>query len=87
MRPGDVRHEFVNTNLTTLKRTQFCVNTDDWSPSTDGAGKFEETLMSLLSQLGTGLDLEFYEEALTHCFGHETNDVFDMPVSSRLGRS
>lgn len=70
MRPSDVRHEFVNTNFTTQMRTQFRVNTDDWSPSTDGAGEFEETLMSLLNELGTGLDLEFYEEALTHCFGH-----------------
>ncbi len=87
MRPSDVRHEFVNTNLTTQKRTQFCVNTDGWSPSSAGAGEFEETLTSLLSELGTGLDLEFYEEALTHCFGHATNDMCDMPVSSRLGSS
>ena len=43
--------------------------------------------MSLLSELGIGLDPEFYEEALTHCFGHQVNDLFDIPVSSRLGSS
>ena len=82
MRTGEVQHEFVNAALSTEERRQFQVNTSAWQAGSEGAGLFEQHLISLLREFGTGLDLHFYEDALTHFLGGEIGVLQEVPVHS-----
>jgi len=69
LRKESVEHEFVNTSVTHQDRLQFEVVDTDWNERLPGAQGFRELLSSLLCDWGTGLDVELYEEALTHFLG------------------
>ena len=71
-RTGDVQHEFVNAALTTTERQQFKVEREHFDPTSPGASAFEGILIPLLQDLGTGLELSLYEEAVTHLLGGES---------------
>ena len=89
MRTTEVEHEFVNTTLTTAQRTRFDVNRDAWQANSPGADALESIVIPLLQDLGTGLDLALYEEAVTHLLGGEASVLHDMEVTGtndcRLG--
>jgi GxxExxY protein len=82
LRKESVEHEFVNTTLTYEDRTRFQVNDSRWNSNTAGAKRFRDVLVAVLRDWGTGLDLQLYEEALTHLLGGESNVLADIVVQT-----
>jgi GxxExxY protein len=74
-RPSSVEHEFVNTMTTTEIRRQVSVDTEGWNRALDGSRLWEEMLMELLRDWGSGLALSLYEDALVHLLGGEEKVV------------
>jgi GxxExxY protein len=66
MRPEDVEHEFVNTNLRRQDRISFSVATEAWKEA--GSSHFLDWFVALLRDWGVGLDLSLYEDAIKHRF-------------------
>ena len=77
-----VEHEFVNTTLTRDDRIRFEIEDALWKDRAPGARPFQEVLTALLRDWGTGLDLQLYEEALTHFFGGEASVLANVEVST-----
>lgn len=75
-----VEHQFVNTTLRHADRVSFEIRDSAWNNKVDGAERFRETLTTLLRDWGTGLELQLYEQALTHLFGGEAQVLGDVPV-------
>ena len=67
--PEAVQHEFVNTTLLRADRTAFEVDDRQWQPCDRNTPDLRQYLIAMLRDLGTGLDLELYHEALIHCLG------------------
>ena len=85
LRPGEVQHEFINAAMTTAERRRFAIHRNDFDVQTPGAVALEAILIPLLEDFGTGLDLNFYEEAVTHLLGGETKVERDVEVVSDDG--
>jgi GxxExxY protein len=75
MRPESVCHEFVNATIRPVERHQYELVTSQWSRSLPGGDCVMETIVSLLSDWGAGLELPLYEAALTHFLGGEERVV------------
>ena len=69
VRPGDVQHEFVNSNWARADRSKFTVRSADWNAHLPGVTELRDLLTAMLHDLGSGLGTALYEEALTHFFG------------------
>ena len=69
VRPEDIQHEFVNTHWLHSARTCFDVDSTRWNASLPGSGQLHDFLTAFLHDLGTGLALELYDEAVEGCFG------------------
>jgi GxxExxY protein len=69
VRPENVEHEFVNTHWTRAARARFAIVADRWNGDVPGTAQLYEFLTSLLQDLGAGLGIALYEDAVTHCFG------------------
>ena len=80
LRPSEVQHEFVNAAMTTAERRRFALHRNDFDAQTPGAVALEAIFIPLLEDFGTGLDLSFYEEAVTHLLGGEATVVRDVEV-------
>jgi hypothetical protein len=75
-----VEHEFVNTTLRPSDRVQFKIADAQWNDTPPGAERFRSLLTALLQDLGTGLDLALYEDALTHLLGGDDRVVANVQV-------
>ena len=64
-----VRHEFVNSKISLEQRQAFEVQATRWNRKLPGCERFQDILTECLRDWGTGLDLQLYEDALTHFFG------------------
>ncbi len=64
----NVEHQFVNCHESTQHRQQFNVDCDNWSVSRETTF-FEQTVVALVKDWGTGLSRSLYEEACVHFFG------------------
>jgi GxxExxY protein len=80
VRPESVEQEFVNTTLGHADRICFEVNKGAWDDRVAGAATFSETLTAILRDWGAGLELQLYEEALTHFLGGEMKVLADVEV-------
>ncbi len=80
MRNEQVQHEFVNTTLRTADRTKFEVSDRGWQEI--GDKPMREWFIAFLRDIGTGLDLGLYEEALTHLLGDEEKVLREVEVVS-----
>lgn len=80
MRTEGVQHEFVNACLSTAERRQFDIVKSDWCDL--GGPRLADWFSALLSDLGTGLELTLYEDALTHLLGGEEQVLKPIPVLS-----
>jgi len=80
LRKESVEHQFVNTTLRREDRVRFEIAHSRWSDKEAGAAQFREVLTALLRDWGTGLDLQLYEEALTHLLGGEDHVLADVEV-------
>lgn len=68
-RPAQVEARFVNAALTPEQRHQFEVETARWHEEEEIDPIFRTTVLGLLEDWGTGLDLALYAEALTYFLG------------------
>jgi GxxExxY protein len=85
VRSEGVQHEFINChNRLSALRNPKVVDTA-WKPRFGGADSFRNTLMSLISDWGVGLELALYEEALIHLLGGEQAVIRPVPVFGRDG--
>ncbi|HXI71441.1 MAG TPA: GxxExxY protein [Verrucomicrobiae bacterium] len=82
LRKESVEHQFVNTTLRREDRIRFELADSRWNDKTPGAARFREALTALLRDWGTGLDLQLYEECLTHLLGGEARVLADVEVCS-----
>lgn len=80
VRPELVEHEFVNALLTRQQRTAFAVHDAEWQESEGAGPNVRELVIGMLRDWGTGLDLQLYEEALTHFFGGEAKTLSEIEV-------
>ena len=88
LRPERVEHEFVNTSLTLADHTQFAVDVSQWSELDAARCGLNEWLEACLRDWGTGLDMELYEDAITHFFGGRAHVLGETDVviqSRRVG--
>jgi GxxExxY protein len=83
LKKESVEHEFVNTTLRHEDRVAFGIVDSKWTDEIPGATVFRETLTEILRDWGTGLDLQLYEEALTHFLGGESQVLSKVQVRSR----
>ena len=64
MRPQRIQHEFVNTSLNRTDRIVFSIDDRDWREC--GGGRIKAWMTDLLRDLGIGLDLNLYRDAILH---------------------
>ena len=86
MRTEQVQHKFVNAPLRLADRTKFVVESNEWAET--GNIKLQDWFVAFLRDVGAGLDLSLYEEALTHRLGGDEQSLHEVPVLSnnvRLG--
>jgi len=69
VRSDDIEHEFVNAHRTRAERVNFAILTDRWNARLPGVRQLSDFLVPLLRDLGAGLGIALYEEAVEHCFG------------------
>jgi len=69
IRPERVEREFVNSVLAFEDRFRFEPTFNAWDDAIPGTAIVRETLLELLSDWGTALELALYEAALTHFLG------------------
>lgn len=89
LRPEIVEHEFVNTSLTRGDCTRFDVDERNWREVGHPSRPIVPWFVGLLREVGAALDLQFYEDAVTHLLGGERAVVNDVDVydgSVRVGR-
>jgi GxxExxY protein len=79
-RTEQVQHEFVNTTLRPSDRTSFEVVNQDWQEI--GDEPVLDWLTAFLRDVGTGLDINLYEEALTHHLGGDEKVLQDVEIIS-----
>lgn len=80
LRTEQVQHEFINTKLRPEDRKRFIVTGSAWEEI--GAQPLKEWCVALLREVGTGLDLSLYEEALTYLLGGEEQVLQEVNVLS-----
>jgi GxxExxY protein len=73
VRPEQVAKEFVNCSLSQRERLDFRISAKDWDSRIPGGTQFRSVLTELLQDWGTALDLNLYEEALTHFLGGDSS--------------
>jgi GxxExxY protein len=85
MRPESVGHEFVNcpNRLADLRKPQMVDR--QWLAHAPGASAVRDNLMPLIADLGAGLELSLYEEALTHFLGGDDKVLAPVPVMGNKG--
>ncbi|MCL4205013.1 MAG: GxxExxY protein [Pirellulaceae bacterium] len=81
LRTEDVEHEFVNTHWRAPDRRQFIVDTERWDDTVPAAATLHEYVTALLRDLGIGLEIALYEEAVVHQFGGPDRVNVDVPVT------
>ncbi|HVC92664.1 MAG TPA: GxxExxY protein [Pirellulales bacterium] len=86
LRPGSVEHEFVNTTLTLRDRTTFHVDDAIWDVVAPEISVLKDYVVGFLRDLGTGLDLSMYEEAITYFLGGDeaVNKLIDVVVDGHV---
>jgi len=78
LRTEQVQHEFVNTTLRPSDRTGFEVINHGWQEI--GDKPILEWCVAFLRDIGTGLDTNLYEEAVTHYLGGEGQVLQDVEI-------
>ncbi len=64
--PQKVEHTFINTYLTHADRIAFAVNESNWHPTAGFNQDHQTRILNMLSDWGSCLNLELYQEAIIH---------------------
>lgn len=85
-RPEVVEHEFLNTTITKADRTTFEIDDRGWQPTGTASAAIKPYLTDMLRDLGAGLDLHLYEEAIIHIMGGRDSVIraIDVTIDGRL---
>ena len=67
--PARIEEEFVNTTLRHSDRVHFTIAESEYQTQHPTARFFRNSLIELLNDWGTGLELDLYLEAMTHVLG------------------
>jgi GxxExxY protein len=81
VRPDGVEHEFVNTHWQQAERIRFRVQIRDWNTALPGVARLQDVLTAILRDIGSGLEIALYEEAVTHFFGGPGQVEVDVAVN------
>jgi GxxExxY protein len=81
VRPEKVTHEFVNNAMTYADRLRFESVLQSGQSLRQEFERFSSTLLDLLRDWGTCLDLTLYEDALTQLFGGDEQVIRPVAVS------
>jgi hypothetical protein len=68
-RPERIQHEFVNCRVKPEDRREFGIYAERWDRTAPDCSRLQEFLVAVLRDWGTGLELQLYEEVVTHFFG------------------
>lgn len=79
---GSVEHEYITTALNLDTRRQFRIKRDTSEPIRAEVDAFEETLIDLLRNWGTRLDVNLYTEAMTHFLGGELRVLHEIKIQT-----
>jgi len=82
LRSDAVEHEFVNATLTRADRIAFTVDDAEWDLSFNGARDLRSAIEVLLRDIGTGLDVNLYEDAIAHMLGGNEQVLRDVEIFS-----
>jgi len=82
LRNESVEHEFVNAPLTRVDRTNFSIEAIGFLRTSPLSNRFVELLEAMLRDWGTCLEINLYEEAITHFFGGEAQVLRPVDVIS-----
>jgi GxxExxY protein len=80
LRPETIEQRFVNATLRLKDRVRFEIEQGGRDAQVEGAARFQDVLVALLQDWGTGLELPLYDEALVHFLGGETAVMRDVDV-------
>lgn len=80
VRNDSLEHEFVNCTSTREERRIFTVDVREFAAEAVEALHFKDTLLAILRDWGTGLEVATYEDAVTHLLGGENSVVASVPV-------
>jgi len=67
--PQKVEHTFINTSLTHADRIAFSVNKANWHPTEGFDQNYQNRILDLLSDWGSCLNVELYQDAIIHMIG------------------
>lgn len=81
VRAEQVEHTFVNTQWDQAARRRFEVCDARWNREVPRSDELRDFLLSLLRDLGTGLEIALYKDAVTQCFGGAQQVETDVPVA------
>ncbi len=82
VRAEEVEHEFVNCQWRTEDRQAFRILDQSWNPRLPQVGAFREFLTEMLRDVGTGLELSLYEDAIEKSFGGSNGTESEVDVRS-----
>lgn len=85
VRSEHVREEFINCHLRLRDLRKPFVTTVNFDTTTPGALFFRDQLLEVLCDIGSGLETELYEEALTHLLGGDGRVLTSLPVRGTNG--
>jgi GxxExxY protein len=80
MRPSKIQHEFFNSSLHRADRVTFSIEENDWREY--GTMDLKVWLTELLHDLGVGLDLNLYRDAVLHHFS-ATSAISNIEIYGR----
>ncbi len=80
LRPERVQHQFVSTTLDLAERRRFAIHEADWRPINEPSRWLRETIVRLLSDWGTFLQVALYREAIIHFLGGPQVALHKVPV-------
>ncbi len=80
VRTEEVERRFVNSTMSYSDRTAFQIDDTRYDNSMEVAAFVQTTLVELLRDWGTALEIPLYVEVLTHCLGGEERVERDVPV-------
>ncbi len=85
VRPELVQHEFVNCPSRLVELKNPTISDVHWNSQVTGACFLRDSLISLVSDWGAGLDIGLFEEAVTHFLGGQESVQFPIPVIGKKG--
>ncbi len=76
LRSASVEERFVNSKSRQADRRQFVVDDHDWT----GDEAVKQTIIEMLRDWGTGLELPLYHQAIVHFLGGEGQVIQELPM-------